>query len=145
MRQISIEKIDCETMKRMIFPTVRCTRRVGGGKTSKIHVAPLARRYASSHQASSSWRPASALDEYVESSSSPEYPVAHLHRWVEKEARPVSLRQLTVFGRSLTESRLINSANYVRTELPTRYNACLMFPCLNTGTDEVMQDRTQTS
>lgn len=32
----------------------------------------------------------------------------------------MSLRQLTVFGRSLTEDRLISSANYVRTELPTR-------------------------
>lgn len=40
-----------------------------------------------------------------------------------KEARPISLRQLMVFGRSLTESRLINSANYVRTELPTRFVA----------------------
>ncbi|KAL3422870.1 serine threonine-protein kinase [Phlyctema vagabunda] len=49
------------------------------------------------------WRPASILDD-----------------WVEKEARPISLRQLMVFGRSLTESRLISSANYVRTELPTR-------------------------
>ncbi|RYO93574.1 hypothetical protein DL762_001012 [Monosporascus cannonballus] len=42
------------------------------------------------------------------------------NRWVAKEARPISLRQLMVFGRSLTESRLISSANYVRTELPTR-------------------------
>lgn len=41
-------------------------------------------------------------------------------RWVAKEARPISLRQLMVFGRSLTESRLISSANYVRTELPIR-------------------------
>jgi len=49
------------------------------------------------------WRPASTLDE-----------------WVGKEARPISLRQLMVFGRSLTEARLISSANYVRTELPTR-------------------------
>ena len=40
--------------------------------------------------------------------------------WVAKEARPISLRQLMVFGRSLTEARLISSANYVRTELPTR-------------------------
>jgi pyruvate dehydrogenase kinase 2/3/4 len=39
---------------------------------------------------------------------------------VAKEARPISLRQLMVFGRSLTESRLISSANYVRTELPIR-------------------------
>ncbi|KAL6881580.1 branched-chain alpha-ketoacid dehydrogenase [Trichoderma novae-zelandiae] len=49
------------------------------------------------------WRPVSVLDE-----------------WVAKEARPISLRQLMVFGRSLTESRLISSANYVRTELPVR-------------------------
>jgi len=39
---------------------------------------------------------------------------------VQKEARPISLRQLTFFGRTLTEKRLISSANYVRTELPTR-------------------------
>ncbi|GAO18589.1 hypothetical protein UVI_02021770 [Ustilaginoidea virens] len=43
-----------------------------------------------------------------------------LRRWVAREARPISLRQLMVFGRSLTESRLISSANYVRTELPAR-------------------------
>ncbi|EPS34505.1 hypothetical protein PDE_09469 [Penicillium oxalicum 114-2] len=49
------------------------------------------------------WRPASALDE-----------------WAERQARPISLRQLTFFGRTLTEPRLISSANYVRTELPTR-------------------------
>ncbi|QSZ32619.1 hypothetical protein DSL72_002198 [Monilinia vaccinii-corymbosi] len=49
------------------------------------------------------WRPASPLDE-----------------WVAKDGRPISLRQLMVFGRSLTEARLISSANYVRTELPTR-------------------------
>ncbi|KAG9236551.1 putative pyruvate dehydrogenase kinase [Amylocarpus encephaloides] len=49
------------------------------------------------------WRPAYSLDQ-----------------WVAKEARPISLRQLMVFGRTLTESRLIGSANYVRTELPTR-------------------------
>ncbi len=42
------------------------------------------------------------------------------HRWVQKEARPISLRQLTFFGRTLTEHRLLSSANYVRTELPTR-------------------------
>jgi len=49
------------------------------------------------------WRPSIALDE-----------------WVQREARPISLRQLSFFGRTLTESRLIGSANYVRTELPTR-------------------------
>ncbi|KAL1896526.1 putative protein kinase [Sporothrix stenoceras] len=52
---------------------------------------------------STRWRPISVLDD-----------------WVAKEARPISLRQLMVFGRSLTEARLISSANYVRTELPTR-------------------------
>ncbi|KAL6910990.1 branched-chain alpha-ketoacid dehydrogenase [Trichoderma evansii] len=54
-------------------------------------------------QANGTWRPVSVLDE-----------------WVAKEARPISLRQLMVFGRSLTETRLISSANYVRTELPVR-------------------------
>lgn len=49
------------------------------------------------------WRPASALDE-----------------WVEKPIRPMSLRQLFFFGRTLTADRLISSANYVRNELPTR-------------------------
>ncbi|KAJ5981381.1 hypothetical protein N7522_013802 [Penicillium canescens] len=49
------------------------------------------------------WRPVSAVDE-----------------WVERAIRPISLRQLTFFGRTLTEPRLISSANYVRTELPTR-------------------------
>ncbi|KAG5968709.1 hypothetical protein E4U56_000252 [Claviceps arundinis] len=43
-----------------------------------------------------------------------------LDEWVAREARPISLRQLMVFGRSLTEARLISSANYVRTELPAR-------------------------
>ncbi|AEO56825.1 hypothetical protein MYCTH_2302183 [Thermothelomyces thermophilus ATCC 42464] len=56
-----------------------------------------------SHAPSPKWRPVSVLDE-----------------WVAREARPISLRQLMVFGRSLTESRLLSSANYVRTELPTR-------------------------
>ncbi|KAL1956845.1 hypothetical protein VTO42DRAFT_6795 [Malbranchea cinnamomea] len=49
------------------------------------------------------WRPGSVLDE-----------------WVERDVRPISLRQLTFFGRILTENRLLSSANYVRTELPTR-------------------------
>ncbi|KAI0407472.1 branched-chain alpha-ketoacid dehydrogenase kinase [Xylaria palmicola] len=47
-------------------------------------------------------------------------PVQVLDDWVAREARPISLRQLMVFGRSLTEERLISSANYVRTELPAR-------------------------
>lgn len=39
---------------------------------------------------------------------------------MQKEACPISLRQLTFFGRTLTESRLISSANYVLKELPIR-------------------------
>ena len=49
-----------------------------------------------------------------------ESPLTCVQRWVQKEARPISLRQLTFFGRTLTESRLISSANYVRKELPIR-------------------------
>lgn len=68
-------------------------------------VCETVRTVYQAHQAQTAppWRPASTLDE-----------------WVSKEARPISLRQLMVFGRSLTEARLISSANYVRTELPTR-------------------------
>ncbi|KAA8564589.1 hypothetical protein EYC84_011504 [Monilinia fructicola] len=54
-------------------------------------------------------------------SPEPAYVLTDRVRWVAKDARPISLRQLMVFGRrSLTEARLISSANYVRTELPTR-------------------------
>ncbi|KAI9758436.1 MAG: hypothetical protein M4579_003066 [Chaenotheca gracillima] len=72
--------------------------------TSASRLKQVPRRTSSyAANAASSWRPASALDDYVV-----------------REARPVSLRQLTFFGRSLNESRLLSSANYVRTELPTR-------------------------
>ena len=46
---------------------------------------------------------------------------------MQKEARPISLRQLTFFGRTLTENRLLSSANYVRNELPTRSDFLLVF------------------
>jgi len=50
------------------------------------------------------WRSSSVLDSYVD-----------------KPARPISLRQLIFFGgRNLDEARILNSANYVRSELPTR-------------------------
>lgn len=39
---------------------------------------------------------------------------------MQREARPISLRRLTFFGRTLTERRLLDSANYCRLELPTR-------------------------
>lgn len=43
-----------------------------------------------------------------------------LEPYARKEARRLTLRQLVWFGRSITEERLITSANYVRTELPVR-------------------------
>jgi hypothetical protein len=64
---------------------------------------PLHRAFAQNTSSAPQWRPSAALDE-----------------WVRRDARPISLRQLTFFGRTLTEERLISSANYVRTELPTR-------------------------
>ena len=54
------------------------------------------------------------------SSPPPWRPSAVLDDWVQRESRPISLRQLTFFGRTLTEARLLHSANYVRMELPTR-------------------------
>lgn len=56
----------------------------------------------------------------IASATTPWRPAAVLDEWVQREARPISLRQLTFFGRTLTENRLLSSANYVRTELPTR-------------------------
>lgn len=49
------------------------------------------------------WRPSYVLDE-----------------WVQRDARPMSLRQLGFFGSRLTDERLVSAANYVRLELPTR-------------------------
>ncbi|KAJ5182980.1 hypothetical protein N7492_000596 [Penicillium capsulatum] len=69
------------------------------------------------------WRPVSAVDEYdseARREKTRETNPAFSRRWVERPIRPISLRQLTFFGRTLTEPRLISSANYVRTELPTR-------------------------
>ncbi|ODA78382.1 hypothetical protein RJ55_05763 [Drechmeria coniospora] len=87
-------------------PSKRCrlaesltTRTLGGASCSSPRRASQQRRWASNP----TWRPVSVLD-----------------NWVAREARPISLRQLMVFGRSLTESRIISSANYVRTELPVR-------------------------
>ncbi|KAJ5176851.1 uncharacterized protein N7482_002728 [Penicillium canariense] len=70
---------------------------------NSLRQAPKPRFYSGVQQQPPPWRPVSALDE-----------------WVERQIRPISLRQLTFFGRTLTEPRLISSANYVRTELPTR-------------------------
>ena len=43
-----------------------------------------------------------------------------LDQFSSKETNRVTLRQLTVFGRGMTETKLIKSANYVRNELPVR-------------------------
>jgi hypothetical protein len=98
-------------------------------RSPDLPMVPVARY---SHAHSPKWRPVSVLDEYV--ASRPPWPLLYddltcslfCDRWVAREARPISLRQLMVFGRSLTESRLISSANYVRTELPTR-QACARY------------------
>ncbi|KAJ5165506.1 Pyruvate dehydrogenase kinase, partial [Penicillium coprophilum] len=71
-------------------------------RSGQILKSPSRRLYSGGHSPPP-WRPVSAVDE-----------------WVERAIRPISLRQLTFFGRTLTEPRLISSANYVRTELPTR-------------------------
>ncbi|KAJ5609405.1 hypothetical protein N7528_009972 [Penicillium herquei] len=80
-------------------------------------------RFFATHQPPP-WRSGSAVDEYDSAlgkhASYPRLTHDLLHRWVERPIRPISLRQLTFFGRTLTEPRLISSANYVRTELPTR-------------------------
>lgn len=74
------------------------------------------------------WRPAAILDESVSTYLNLAIGVLTcIIRWVLKEARPISLRQLTFFGRTLTEARLKSSANYVRTELPTRLLSFLPF------------------
>ncbi len=43
-----------------------------------------------------------------------------LDQYADRESQRVTLRQLIVFGRSLTDDKLLKSANYVRTELPVR-------------------------
>lgn len=83
--------------------------------------------WRSVHNTTPPWRPASTLDEYISQLYDWNSLANQRNRWVAKEARPISLRQLMVFGRSLTEARLISSANYVRTELPTR---CVYSPSL---------------
>ncbi|TPX52192.1 hypothetical protein SeMB42_g01587 [Synchytrium endobioticum] len=46
-----------------------------------------------------------------------------LDRYVAQEAKRVTLRQLTVFGRTLTADKLLRSANYVRHELAPMFCA----------------------
>ncbi|KAK7716553.1 putative protein kinase [Botryosphaeria dothidea] len=82
----------------------RCAQTKHGLRASIFPVALKTRGFSTITLAGAPpWRPSSVLDE-----------------WVQREARPISLRQLTFFGARLTESRLLGSANYVRTELPTR-------------------------
>ncbi|KAJ9616974.1 putative protein kinase [Cladophialophora chaetospira] len=74
-------------------------------RASGLHSHSILTRWTSSKAGSNPppWRPASTLDD-----------------WADRPNRPISLRQLFFFGRTLTESRLLSSANYVRMELPTR-------------------------
>lgn len=57
-----------------------------------------------------------------ETHSSPQsfYQNRILEQYASQETKRVTLRQLTVFGRTLTMEKLLKSANYVRTELPVR-------------------------
>ncbi|KAH7135461.1 branched-chain alpha-ketoacid dehydrogenase [Dendryphion nanum] len=65
--------------------------------------------------------PSPALRRGYALAAAPKYvPSSALDEWVQREARPISLRRLTFFGRTLTEARLLDSANYCRLELPTR-------------------------
>ncbi|KAF9009040.1 branched-chain alpha-ketoacid dehydrogenase [Cyathus striatus] len=48
------------------------------------------------------------------------YQNRQLELYASRQAKRLTLRQLVFFGRSLTDERLITSANYVRTELPVR-------------------------
>ncbi|KAJ2856728.1 [Pyruvate dehydrogenase (acetyl-transferring)] kinase 2, mitochondrial, partial [Coemansia asiatica] len=43
-----------------------------------------------------------------------------LDRYTAQEPKKITLRQLVLFGRQLTEDKLVASANYVRSELPVR-------------------------
>jgi hypothetical protein len=43
-----------------------------------------------------------------------------LESYANRPSKRVTIRQLTVFGRSLTQEKLIKSANYLRQELPVR-------------------------
>ncbi|EWC45002.1 hypothetical protein DRE_06282 [Drechslerella stenobrocha 248] len=85
----------------------RLTRRCNNTFVATLQQGPAAitANFVIRRQAHSihSWQPSFALEEHVA-----------------RDARPISLRQLTFYGRNLTLDRLLDSANYVRTELPTR-------------------------
>ncbi|KAF8529037.1 branched-chain alpha-ketoacid dehydrogenase [Hysterangium stoloniferum] len=48
------------------------------------------------------------------------YQNKQLELYASRKAKPLTLRQLVFYGKSMNEDRLIKSANYVRTELPVR-------------------------
>ncbi|KAI0268690.1 alpha-ketoacid dehydrogenase kinase [Gloeopeniophorella convolvens] len=56
----------------------------------------------------------------LQSTGSHFYQNRQLELYAAREAQRLSLRQLVFYGRSMSEERLIKSANYVRTELPVR-------------------------
>lgn len=85
---------------------MRCGLRAQTRATSTLYQPTYllpSKRFVASSTNGLRWRPGSVLDE-----------------WVETPIRPLSLRQLFFFGRTLSEERLMSSANYVRKELPTR-------------------------
>lgn len=85
---------------------VRCLEQPPAARRLHAHAQPESGSSSFSPPVASpvKWRSTAVLDSYVE-----------------KDARPISLRQLIFFGgRNLDEKRILNSANYVRTELPVR-------------------------
>ncbi|KAK6514057.1 hypothetical protein TWF506_008484 [Arthrobotrys conoides] len=93
-----MSKAVASSLSRLTRPSLAHTYTTTTTRSSLLRL--VSNRSISTHQP---WRPSSALEEHVA-----------------REARPISLRQLTFFGRNLTLERLLDSANYVRTELPTR-------------------------
>ncbi|KAI6817924.1 pyruvate dehydrogenase kinase [Hortaea werneckii] len=87
-----------------------------GGLTALLRLPPALRLRAFTTAAATLAAPSSPAP----GQTPPWRPAVVLDDWVQREARPISLRQLTFFGRRLTERRLLDSANYVRLELPTR-------------------------
>ncbi|KAG8908154.1 hypothetical protein FRB99_008697 [Tulasnella sp. 403] len=67
-------------------------------------------------------KPRQALSQtrYASSSGLHFYRNKQLELWAAKTPTPLTLRQLVFYGRSMNAERLINSGNYVRTELPIR-------------------------
>ncbi|KAJ3208007.1 hypothetical protein HDU67_007082 [Dinochytrium kinnereticum] len=87
----------------------------------RLHQQRLSAASASTSTSSSSSSAASSAHvASVVGGSSAFYNNRILERYAARETKRVTLRQLTVFGRNLSEEKLIRSGNYVREELPVR-------------------------